>query len=115
METVQPTRIQLLFMRLRGWMHYRLIDWHCRIVHWRYRHIVFGGYPFGGRTNRPTGIHCDKCHTTRAVRDWRKAVVVKSDKQIMDERAQYGIEQFTPEECWRNGKWKPKKNMTSTT
>ena len=82
---------------------------YCRIFHWHYRKPAFGGYGFGGRTDQQTGIHCSKCHTTRAVSDWQKAVVVKSDAQITAEIDEYGSEQLTPEGYWRGRRWVPKR------
>jgi len=87
--------------------------WFCQIFHWRYRHPTFGGYGFGGRTDLQTAIHCSKCHTSRSVCGWQKAVVVKTDAQITTEIDTYGREQLTPEEYWRNGKWAAKKLTNS--
>lgn len=83
-------------------------QWYCQIFHWRYREPMFGGYGFGGRTNRQTGVYCSKCHTTRAVHNWQEGTIVKSDTQITAEVDKYGHEQLTPKECWRNGKWVPR-------
>ena len=95
---------------LRRWWHLTWFfrrQWYCRIFHWRHRKPVFGGYGFGGRTDRQTGIHCSRCHTTRGVSGWEKAVVLKSDAQIQTEIDTYGREQLTPERYWRNGRWAP--------
>ena len=81
--------------------------WFCRILHWRHRKPTFGGYGFGGRTNRQTAIHCSKCHSSYAVRGWHKAVVVKSDSKIQKEIQEFGQEQLTPAKYWRKGKWNP--------
>ena len=81
--------------------------WFCRILHQRYREATFGGYGFGGRTDRQTAIHCPECHHSETVAGWQNAVVIKPDNQITAEVKQFGREQLTPENCWQQGKWEP--------